>query len=711
MPNATPTIATRRLGGRLLCILLCIGLAACGGSSGEGGVRVKFDPADPAGGPFPSNRFTVTDLTQNTSRRVNLPKPDCTVRPSDCADIDVINTLDGFSTQPRITIPFTGDIDVASVNSDTVFLLNLGDTRTSAGAGQKIGSNQIVWDPATRTLAFESDEHLNEHSHYLLIVTDGVRDASGKKLKAASLEPDDSSEYGRELRDVLNMRIPGDGKVAAASLFTTQSITADLVKIMQKIKQSPAVPANFMVGNNGTVRALFPVAGTNIQFNRQTGAAPSTFTSSFLPAPALGLIPESVGQIAYGTFSSPDYQTASQHIPATGTLSGQPARQGTNALVFQLFLPAGAMPAGGWPVAIFGHAVTDSMYGAPWLVASVLASKGIASVAINAVGHGGGAEGSLNVLRPSGAPVTIPAGGRGIDQDGNGIIDSIEGLNAAPPRTIIFFRDGLRQTVIDIMQLVRQIEAGMDADGDGVPDLNPQRIYYAGQSLGGIYGTILLGVESSIKAGVANVAGGSIAEVARLGSFRPLAGTYLATRTPTLINVQDPGGIAFNENMPLRNVPAVINAVPGAMAIQQALDRLEWVQQSGNPVAYASFIRKQPLPGSAAKPVLFQFGRGDKTVPNPTTTAVLRAGNLADVAVQFRNDLAVAANPALPTNPHTFLTRIGAAATAPYALGAQTQIAIFFQTNGATVIDPDGAGPIFEVPSSLPLPEGLNFIP
>src|SRR5687768_3639144 len=112
-------------------------------------VSVRADTSDPAGSIFPTNRFTVADSTQLTARRVALPKPDCAARPSDCADIDVINTLDGFSTQPRITVPFTADIDVSTVNSNTIYLINLGDTRTSAGAGQKVGINQIVWDPAT----------------------------------------------------------------------------------------------------------------------------------------------------------------------------------------------------------------------------------------------------------------------------------------------------------------------------------------------------------------------------------------------------------------------------------------------------------------------------------------------------------------------------------------------------------------------------------
>jgi hypothetical protein len=89
----------------------------------------------------------------------------------------------------------------------------------------------------------------------------------------------------------------------------------------------------------------------------------------------------------------------------------------------------------------------------------------------------------------------------------------------------------------------------------------------------------------------------------------------------------------------------------------------------------------------------------------------LRAGALQDRATYFRNDLANALNPLVPKNPHTFLTNIGAAATVPYAVQAQSQIAAFFASNGALTIDPDGASPFFEVPIALPLPESLNFIP
>lgn len=147
------------------------------------------------------------------------------------------------------------------------------------------------------------------------------------------------------------------------------------------------------------------------------------------------------------------------------------------------------------------------------------------------------------------------------------------------------------------------------------------------------------------------------------------------------------------------------------MDITKFFDTYEWAQQAGNPVAYSRFIRKQPLPGRAAKPVLWQFAKGDQTQPNPTSTAVLRAGDLADRATFFRNDLAFASDPTVPKDPHRFMTNITVPSLLAIALAAQRQIAIFLASNGATTIDPDDAGPLFEVPIPLPLPETLNFIP
>src|SRR5262249_22585810 len=139
-------------------------------------------------GPFPANVFTVPDRTQNTGRHVNLPLPDCRVYVSDCEDIAVLNELDGFNLQPRLSVPFSGPIDVATATSETVFLVSLGSTVPGQGSmprGTVVGINQVVWDVETNALHVESDELLAQHTRYALIVTNGVRDAGGDPVEAS----------------------------------------------------------------------------------------------------------------------------------------------------------------------------------------------------------------------------------------------------------------------------------------------------------------------------------------------------------------------------------------------------------------------------------------------------------------------------------------------------------------------------------------------
>jgi hypothetical protein len=669
-----------------------------------------------AGQPFPSNLYTTPDSSQLTGLRVDLPHPNCTTNPSDCADVAVLDELDGFNVQPRISIPFSAPIDLSTVSSDNVFLVGPGD--------HVVGINQAVWEPLANTLHVESDELLRQHSTYLLVVTTGIHDADGAPVEKTDFRRDNygqtKTEAAKAYRKALLDALPGamagganPSQIAAASVFTTQTITSLSEKIRAQIRASAAPAANFALGPGGA-RTVFPAAGVTGILLTRDHPTPPTPATSLLPTPALSIFPGSVGTIAFGTYASPDYETAAKAIAPYGTATGVPAVQATNQLQFTLFEPAGAAPAGGWPVVIFGHGFTDSKDGAPWVVASSFAHSGFATIAINVVGHGFGPNGTYTVSRTSGGPVTFPSGGRAIDQDNNGTYDSTEGVSAVGALQLIGNRDGLRQTVVDLMQLVRVLQAGVDVDGAGGADLSTSRIYYAGQSFGGIYGVQFLGLEPDIRAGVPNVPGGSIIEVARLGGFRPLVGLALAARTPSLYNANPfepnlPPFTSFKENEPLRSaplpsgaVPVLTDTVPGASAIQEGLDRTEWAQNAANPVAYAEHI---------TKPVIIQFARGDKTVPNPTTTAILRAGKLAGRATLYRNDLAFAGNPAATNkNPHTFLTDLANAQRTAVALGAQAQMAAFFASDGAVTIDPDGPGPLFETPTSM-LPEDLAFIP
>ena len=684
--------------------------------------------------PFPSDRFTVLDNQQLTGLRVNLALPNCATNPSDCADITLLNQLDGFNLQPRLSIPFDGAIDPSTANSNTIFLVQVPSSFKVDGdvlhgfQPNIIGINQIVWDPASLTLFAESDQHLDQRSSYLLIVTTGVHDAAGNPIAAAhdfrDLDAEDSADarlrlYRQALHSfidngTLHRIAPGLDKkdIAAASLFTTESATATLESIREQIKAAAAPTVNFNLDTGGE-KTVFPVNTiTGLTWNVQAlTVGPLVPTSLNGALAALQVFPGSVGTLAFGKFTGQHWQNGNVFIPQVPTGQSVPS-QGSEEVFFNLFIPSGPRPTNGWPVAIFGHGFTDSKQGAPFAVASTLAHNGIASIAINVVGHGFGPNSTLSVKQGA-TTTTFLEGGRGVDQDGNGQITSAEGSSTfvLSPQGIIGSRDALQQTTADLMQLVRAIQGGIDANGDGLPDLDANRIYYAGQSFGGIYGAIFLGIEPDVRAGVPNVPGGPIIDIVRLSpSFQLLLTQALAVRVPSLLNA--PGPLFFKDNSPLRNLPPVINNVPGAIAIQTVEDTSRWLGQQGDPVAWAPFINKSPLAGDRVKPVIIQFARGDQTVPNPTATALIRSGDLKNRATFFRNDLAFALGVGFGKNPHTFLTNIGGTPpVAAAAVGAQTQIAVFFVSDGALTIDPDGPGPLFEVPIAGALPEDLGFIP
>ena len=671
-------------------------------------------------GPFPSNWFTVHDADQNTGLRVDLPLPDPAVRPSDYADISVINTLDGFNITPRISIPFNGEIDLDTVNSDTVFLQKLGSTLPNNGPGNaRVGINQIVWDAATTTLHFTANEVLDQHTRYVLVVTTGVKDKSDKSIgsKAFKRFLDDQNfgqtgdprlkDYHTELLDALAAVQKSGVKtndVVVASVFTTRSVTTELEKIHEQIQAAPAPTVS-------DLQTFQLDSVTDITLRVQT----STTGPLGQPVSIINLLrstPGAIGTVAFGTYISPDYRNAQNVIPPTKTKTGAPVPLGENEITFDLYLPSGTPPPGGWPVAIVGHgAAVHKNNATPVAIAAALAEQGIATIAINGPGNGGGPLSTLTVTRSDGTTVTILSGGRGKDTNGDGTIAAGEGASAAffPIRD----RDRVRQTAVDLMQLVRVI--------DTLPDLDASRIYYAGQSFGGLYGAAFVAVEPRVRAAVLNVPLPFLGSLLSPTRGRPNAGAALAARTPSLIN--SPGiatidGVMvggsplnyFNENLPLRDQPPVINTIDGAMAIQKVFDNTEWVQQSGSAWAYASLLR------SSGKPILIQVAKGDQQATNPESTAVIRAGNFEETTTFYRHDLAEARNPALTNDPHDFLNQTlasttgGTASQRAIARAAQQQIVVFFDSDGQTIIDPDGSDTLFETPIALPLPETTSFI-
>lgn len=672
------------------------------------GVTVQFAPDKPDVGPFPTDFLTVPDAAQKTGLRVNLPLPDCTSHATDCKEISLLNQLDGFDMMPRVRVRFSGPIDEQTLRGG-VMIEFLGNLTNDEYGLQRDGSiaviNQVIFDPATNSAYAKPDEFFDQHRRYLLFVTDAVRDKGGAHVGAdpaftACINGGTPTIYCAKLAQAVKAVEPSlaPEHIVGASLFTTLSVTDWMRKARMDLQSAP-------VGTqpSGT-KSLFNVSDiASITVNVQATTDPAKLTSVPLPLAAF----DGVGQLAFGSYQSPQYIGPELFIPQTPTGAPIGAPVKTNAIQFHVFLPATAMPATGYPVAIFGHGLTDSAYGAPTAMAATLAHAGIATIAINVFGHGFGPASVVSIVDRTGTTIQIPEGGRGLPIRGDGSIGSSDGCILP---TILGVRDCLRQTVVDIMQLIRNITIGIDLNGDGHADLDPAKIYYVGQSFGAIYGTMLSAIEPDIVASVLNSGGGTITDISRNSpDFRPAAVLVLGNRTPSLLNK----GADFSDNYVLRYLPARVNTVPGAMDVQEVFERADWLDMPGDPIGFAPHLRSSTLPGVPLRNILFQYPKGDRTVPNPEETNLVRAANMREQTRYFRWDLARAIFPSLPANPHTFLTNFDTPQATFISLLVQQQAAGFLLSGGTSIpdVNPQLSAlfptNLFDMPSFLT--EDLNF--
>src|SRR5262249_1295751 len=205
---------------------------------------------------------------------------------------------------------------------ETVFLVRLGslfceydDACDDDGDdGHVTGINQMVWDPVTNTLHVKSNEFLDQHTRYGVIVTNRLRDGQGRPVEASKtfrrFRETVSGEYKQALLEAIRAaRRIGvrENEIVAASVFTTQSLTAILEKIRDQIKAATPEPADFNLGPGGT-RTVFPRSKvTGITFNPQTNVDGPLGAPVAARIDLLDIIPGVVGTIAFGRYNSPDY--------------------------------------------------------------------------------------------------------------------------------------------------------------------------------------------------------------------------------------------------------------------------------------------------------------------------------------------------------------------------------------------------------------------
>ena len=702
---------------------LTLSLSLCAPLLLASGVTVSWNPQDPTIGPYPTDALTTPDSTQKNGIRINLPMPDCTTAPSDCQDLQLINQLDGFQTAPRIRVTFSGPIDVNSIHHAIYYVALDNLTQEERGinaTGQLLYVTEMIYDPATNSLYGKPDGNLDQHRRHAIVVTDVIRDMAGDPVEAdpgytACAHPGPGvtqtvycSELSQAVNSVAAQLAPAN--IVGASVFTTMNVTTWMEKAWAQLPNvlPPPLP----------VQPVSLIQYSNIAslvLHEQVGVSPPQFVD--VPLPINNPLIQGIGAIGFGLFASPNFLNDQQVIPWTPTGQDVSLPGSINVIYFHVFLPATPEPPGGYPVVIYGHGFGDSQWGGPTAVAPVLAQAGFATIAINAVGHGFGPQSQVVITDPAGHVTTLTAGGRGVDLNGDGQIGPYEGCLAANPAQVAL-RDCLRQTALDLGELVRTIQGGVYLTGAGHPDLDASTIYYVGQSLGSMYGTIFSALEPSVPASVLNVGGGSVEDIVRWSeSYHGLAAALLGARTPSLLNE----GTDFNDNYVFPYQPVLVNEVPGAIAIQNAFELYEWLDSPGDPVYYAPHLSASTLPGVPYKNILFQLARLDNTMPNIATTRLIKAAN-HPTTWEYRHDIALADGLQVPQDPHPFLALFidisGTTVTLPsldavlIGLAAQQQVAGFFASGGLLAPDPNTFLPssipqgLFEIPAHLPEDNG-----
>ena len=420
----------------------------------------------------PSDRSTVADADQVTGRRMALPQPDCTRRPLDCDEIRLVDQLDGFDLDPHLD-PLRRPDRRPPGHRSTVYVHRVGDT----SAGGRIGLARLV--VAGATLYGQPASLLREATRYEIVVTAGVNGQSGRSTFTTMTPPAQLREMVRQL--------DGGQAYSAAGIATGQR------------------GLDFVIGGARRVYAATNIVRPRRFNDLAVGTSdPLVEETVFDSSPASA----NAGTVAFGSFLSPQWIRSDRTIPRRPSRLAPVLPAGSARVGFVLLLPrataARPEPAGGWPVAVFGPGVTRSKYDV-FLAADENLRNGIATIAIDPVGHayGPGTQSGVDLAVPPGTQ-RFSGFGRAVDVEGDGAYGNRDGLGTKtqPARNAsIALRDGLRQTALDNVALIRAISRGVDVDADGQGDLRRTGISYYAQSLGGIYGTMLMAADPAVRAG------------------------------------------------------------------------------------------------------------------------------------------------------------------------------------------------------------------
>ena len=507
----------------------------------------NFNPTDGTI-PFPNGLL----FAGSEDGTLNIPVAD----PTDLSNPQVaLNALDGFSTTEPASTGFDQALDAESLvigSSVRVFEVEADPmTLTPLSVVRELDATEIVATPAGdgSTLAIVPLRPLQESTSYMVIVTDGVRDAeTGLRIGRSPwfnivaeqgdlLDPDGStgaliplSQLTNQLLNVANTQGIGRSSVVLAWNFKTQSITP----VLQAAKNN-AVATNIVAGPTGLNTSAVGGAGAadilvgtlDVPYYLDTPSAenPTAALSGFWTGPG--------GSNLTAFNPTPDLRST-QTIPLL--LSVPNANAGV-----------GEQPAEGWPVAIFQHGITRNRSDMLAL-ADTMAAAGFAMAAIDIPLHG---------ITDTSSPLYVAGAERTFDLDLQQNADSTPGPDGTIDGSGSFFynlqnllntRDNFRQGIADLWTLSASIGS--------LPQINGSDKAFIGFSLGAIIGSTMVAFDDSFNSvTLASPGGGTARLLAASPAFGPAivdglaaagidvnsaVGQQFLSATQTLVDSADP---------------------------------------------------------------------------------------------------------------------------------------------------------------------------
>lgn len=438
-----------------------------------------------------------------------------------------LETLDGFGLRPTVEFFFEGTLDPTTIPAttrsldDALFVLDVDPMTGEDGAA-------IPFD-----WRYDSDRHviigspavgsqLREGTRYAAVITTDVHSADGSPVFGAyelgKLENDPPARWQSTAESYKHIKTFSQlsGRIAGITVFTTQHASDVLVNARNVISNTAAVP-----------KATIEFADTALVFDTQqeldalfgeatrATSGPRAGQERWGLDNPTGMAHDHIAVVATGTTTTarfvgddtgtdgPDDETF--EVSAAGI----PTVRSVDSIPITIVLPKGAVPAGGFPVVIFGHGLGGSRRDALNL-AEPLCEKGFAVVSIDMWNHGSRlspADNGNNFGSKPGFTGNRTMRDGFSDESGStaylAFFESFMNLSA--------IRDSIRQSALDFARVALLVQANPDLGALGASyKLDPTKVAYLGESFGTIVGSDLAAIEPSIGLFVLNVPGGGV---------------------------------------------------------------------------------------------------------------------------------------------------------------------------------------------------------